>query len=33
MSQLDDAILDSLTHVTFPQGFAQAECRLSTLAS
>lgn len=25
MSQLDDAILDSLTHVTFPKGFAQAE--------
>ena len=25
MSQLDDTILDALTHVTFPKGFAQAE--------
>lgn len=25
MSQLDEAILDALTHVTFPKGFAQAE--------
>ncbi|EFA5130869.1 TPA: FAD-binding protein [Escherichia coli] len=25
MSQLDDAILDSLTHVTFPKGFVSAE--------
>lgn len=24
MSQLDDTILDALTHVTFPKGFAQA---------
>ncbi|EEM2503314.1 TPA: FAD-binding protein [Salmonella enterica subsp. indica] len=25
MSQVDDAILDALTHVSFPKGFAQAE--------
>ncbi|QBX81513.1 FAD-binding protein [Citrobacter tructae] len=25
MSQLDDGILDALTHVSFPKGFAQAE--------
>ena len=25
MSQVDDAILDALTHVAFPKGFAQAE--------
>lgn len=25
MSQIDDAILDALTHVSFPKGFAQAE--------
>ena len=25
MSQLDDTILDALTHVTFPKGFAQAD--------
>ncbi|HFM1007249.1 TPA: hypothetical protein ACG6DR_002990 [Escherichia coli] len=25
MSQLDDTLLDALTHVTFPKGFAQAE--------
>ncbi len=23
MSQLDDTILDALTHVTFPKGFAR----------
>lgn len=28
MSQLDDTILDALTHVTFPKGFAQAEPRM-----
>ncbi|MDU1576051.1 MAG: FAD-binding protein, partial [Pantoea sp.] len=25
MSQIDDAILDALTHVSFPKGFAKAE--------
>ena len=25
MSQLDDTILDALTHVTFPKGFAQQD--------
>ena len=30
MSQLDDTILDALTHVTFPKGFAQAEPVLIT---
>lgn len=25
MSQLDDTILDALTHVTFPKGFVSAE--------
>lgn len=25
MSQVDDAILDALTHVSFPKGFAQAK--------
>ena len=25
MSQLDDTLLDALTHVTFPKGFVSAE--------
>lgn len=32
MSQIDDAILDALTHVSFPKGFTQAEpCSIVTL--
>lgn len=28
MSQLDDTILDALTHVTFPKGFALRRARM-----
>lgn len=28
MSQLDDTILDALTHVTFPKGFCTGRTRM-----